>query len=86
VFGTPEKIAADRFRANFPAEPEMPASGRGRAGGVPPRANPAPVGPHAADIRLDLPVYSFSAGPHVLIVEVSNGRETARRDVRFEMR
>ena len=85
VFGTPEKLAADRFRTNR-AEPAEPLSGRGRSGTVTPRTDPAPVGPHAADVRFDVPVFTFSAGPHVLIVEVSNGRETARRDVRFQMR
>jgi hypothetical protein len=86
VFGTPGTIAVDRFAMNRPAEPEMPLSGRGRAGTPPARSSPAPVGPHAADVRIELPVYTFSPGPHVLVVEVSNGRETARRDVRFHMR
>ena len=85
VFGTPETIAAGRFLQSRPAEPEMALSGRGRTGPPTPRSDPAPVGPYTADVRLDLPVYTFSPGPYVLTIEVTSGRQSARRDVRFQM-
>ena len=82
---TPETIAAGRFLQSRPAEPEMPLSGRGRTGSPTPRSDPAPVGPYTADVRLDLPVYTFSPGAYVLTIEVTSGRQSARRDVRFQM-
>jgi hypothetical protein len=86
VFGGPQKLGADRFMANSAAEPALPQFGRGgRPSIAAPRGNPAAAGPHAADLRLELPVFTFSPGPYVLIVDVGNGRETIRRVVRFQM-
>jgi VWFA-related protein len=86
VFGGPEKLGADRFLTHQPAAVDPPSSfGRQRMGAAPRAATSTDV-PHPADVLLDLPVFSFSQGPHVLIVEVSNGNETARREVRFRIR
>jgi VWFA-related protein len=40
----------------------------------------------AADYRLEMPLRDLSPGAHVLIVETTLGKETARRDLVFEMR
>jgi hypothetical protein len=86
VFGGPEKLGADRFLTHQPAAVDPPSSfGRQRMGAAPRAATSTDV-PHPADVVLDLPVFTFSQGPHVLIVEVSNGNETARREVRFRIR
>ena len=86
VFGGPQALGADRFMTAQPAPMDQPSFGRSRMGAAPRPANPSSDVPHAADVLLDLPVFSFGQGPHVLIVEVSNGNETARRDVRFRIR
>jgi VWFA-related protein len=87
VFGGPQKLRADRFATNQPAAIDaQPSFGRPRMGATPRPATASSDVPHAADVLLDLPVFSFGQGPHVLIVEASNGGETARRDVRFRVR
>jgi VWFA-related protein len=86
VFGGPQKLGADRFATNQPAAIDAPPSfGRPRMGATPRAANASSDVPHAADVLLDLPVFSFGQGPHVLIVDVTNGNDTARRDVRFRI-
>jgi VWFA-related protein len=88
VFGAPQKLAVERFgwQPDDTSVPRPPDRSRLPVVTRPEPAPPPPAGPYAADVRLDLPVFTFSPGPHLLVVEVSNGRESARRDVRFQMR
>jgi VWFA-related protein len=88
VFDAPQKISVDRFgwQPDDASVPRPPDRNRLPVVTRPEREPPPPAGPYSADVRLDLPVFTFSTGPHLLVVEVSNGRDTARRDVRFQMR
>ena len=38
------------------------------------------------DHRFDVPIASFAPGPHLLTIEATAGKTTARRDVRFTVK